>query len=163
MTLAGLVLLSGCTQDSAVEAATGRAIITDTRKEHMQNSPIAEINQLDRSIAQAEYDLSGGTKVVIHKPYGSGVYSAVFSMKDGHYPQLGSVATNRGRHEMLYVIEGKFVLTLNAKDHLIDAGQNRMICDGDSYSLRGSGTCLVVVRDEPGGATIVEPTSLTPK
>lgn len=155
--LAGLVLLTGCATESSSEAHKEPVPVIQNAKDGMRSLALAEVNPNSRSIPQAEYDLSGGSKVVVHKPYGNEVYSAVFTMKNGLYPQAGSEAHNVGRHEMLYVIDGSFTLTLNSVEHSLSQGQNLMICDGDRYILRGNGSCLVVVHDQPGGATVIEP------
>jgi hypothetical protein len=155
--LAGLVLLTGCATENSSGAHKEPVPVIQNAKDGMRSLALAEVNPNDHSIPQAEYDLSGGSKVVVHKPYGDAVYSAVFTMNNGPYPQAGSEAHNVGRHEMLYVIDGSFTVTLNSVEHSIAQGQNLMICDGDRYILRGNGSCLVVVHDQPGGATVIEP------
>jgi quercetin dioxygenase-like cupin family protein len=99
-----------------------------------------------------EYILDGGGKVVVHKPFGEEVYSAVVAM-DGEYPGSGLIAHDEGRAEFIYVLDGAFEVKINGELHLVKCGENILIEDGDSYSISGNGRCMVLVHDQPGGET----------
>ncbi len=109
-----------------------------------------------RTIAAAVYPLDGGSEVVVVQPFGKSNYGAVVRM-DGEYPGAGKIAVDKGRSEFLYVLDGAFTVKVNQELFTLKAGENLLIHDGDSYYIWGKGRCMVMVQDQPGGKTDIQP------
>lgn len=126
---------------------------------HSPQEPVMKNNDatglISRTIPESVYPLEGGSEVVVHKPFGASYYSAVVTM-NGEYPGAGKIAIDRGRSEFLYVLDGSFDVTINNERYSLEKGENILIRDGDSYFISGSGRCMVLVYDEPGGQTAIE-------
>ncbi|MBX7145519.1 MAG: hypothetical protein K1X79_13800 [Oligoflexia bacterium] len=80
---------------------------------HESGGQIEGLDPDTRRVAEAVYDLSGSGKVVVQKPYGRGVYSAIVTMNGGTYPGEGKLAHDVGRDELITVLDGHFSVTLN--------------------------------------------------
>lgn len=150
ITLAGVaVLLAGCAHQ---ERTTGQ---------EKQETPMTQRGEFPPPPASVSvlgkiYDLDGGSKVIVHQPFGSTYYSAVVDMK-GDYPGPGLVAHDIGRSEFVYVLDGSLNITLNKTTYTVNAGENILIRDGDYYYISGQGRAMVVVYDQPGGTSAIEP------
>lgn len=99
-----------------------------------------------------QYALSGGGKVVVHKPFGGDHYVALVEMS-GEYPEPGKLARNNGRDEFIVILEGTFEVTVNDGTQELSAGGAIFVPNGAYYRIVGAGKSLVVVRDEQGGST----------
>lgn len=101
------------------------------------------------------YDLPGGSKVEVHKPFGNKNYVALVSL-DGRYPSKGKVAKDVNRQEYIFVTEGEITVHLNQIAHVLQNGDSILIENGDRYWIEGKGTSIVVVEDGENGASVEE-------
>ncbi len=100
------------------------------------------------------YPLEGGAEVTVHQPFGTQVYSAYVTMpENGQYPGVGKVAKDIGRSEFIFITEGHFSISINQQITKLSKGESILINDGDTYALNGTGSCLVLVKDNPAGRT----------
>lgn len=153
LAVAGLMLLiGGCTAAHRSNPDLEDKPAQNTTMTNSKDSPPAGV----RSIQGAVYPLDGGSEVIVHQPFGKEYYSAVVKM-DGEYPGPGKIAVDQGREEFIYVLDGAFTVTINKQDFQLGSGENIIVHDGDSYYLKGSGRCMVVVHDLPGGKTAILP------
>lgn len=107
------------------------------------------------SVKPTIYDLPGGSKVWVVKPYekdsdGFLIYTA-YVWNDCEYPGNGQVTLNVNRWEHITVVKEKITVSLNGNDLELGEGDSVQINEGDKYSIRGKGECLVTVRDGEGG------------
>lgn len=102
-----------------------------------------------------KYDLSGGSEVLVCKPFGERTYFAYVNMPTGRYPEEGKIAHNVGRDECSLVIEGKFFYQINEETITVEPGEMVLVKNGDRYSITGSGKVIVFVEDQTNGRTEV--------
>ena len=101
------------------------------------------------------YALSGGGVVTVYKPFGERNYSALVKQR-GRYPEGAKFARNRGRREYSVVISGSFTYVVDGVSSVLEADDTILVGDGQRYCIDGTGTVLVMIEDQEGGATIIE-------
>lgn len=100
------------------------------------------------------YELSGGGSVQVFKPFGPGTYAAVAEVF-GEYPEQGKLACNFAREEFVVVLDGALQITRNDQVHSLKRDDHITFKPGDCYLISGSGRCMIIVQDQPGGRTDV--------
>ncbi len=101
------------------------------------------------------YDLDGGSKVTVYKPFGNEHYLAVVDI-NGRYPEAGKITQNIGRDEFIIVLRGQITATINEEVHLLEETQSILVRNGDRYFIEGIGQAVVSIRDEEGGRSEIE-------
>lgn len=108
-----------------------------------------------RNIAK-KYKLSGGSEVVVLKPFGDKNYCAIVNMPEkSNYPEKGFYALNNKRSEFIFVKEGVMEITLNKVKEIIKSDQSILIRSGGKYQIfaKTKLTTIVMIQDKPGGAS----------
>lgn len=111
---------------------------------------------VDAHPLRAHYELSGGGMVDVLKPFGGETYMAVVNIR-GPYPEVGSWAHNVGRDEFVYVTAGQLSVWIDEQALMLREGDTCTFSDGSWYRIEGNGSCVVLVKDAPGGKTQVGP------
>lgn len=101
------------------------------------------------------YELSGGGKVEVFKPFGTENYFAIVT-QNGRYPEAGKVAKNVGRDEFSLILDGEFEYNVDGQVTKLKKDQSLLVKDGSKYWINGQGRILVFVRDEKNGRTEIE-------
>ena len=113
----------------------------------------AEAGKLEMLSGGKENVLSGGHKFTLYE-YADGLKGAVVHLA-GTYPESGRVATNKSRIEKITLIDGQATLEINGQRTELRRGSFAVVADGDTYSLEGTGTLVVAVRDGEAGTTVL--------
>ena len=98
------------------------------------------------------YELNGGSRVTIVRPFEGGTYAAIVEQY-GRYPEEGRVACNHRRREFLHLLGGSITVAHGGQTTELAPERGLMLEEGVRYSISGKGQVLVLVHDEPGGAT----------
>ena len=106
------------------------------------------------------YELSGGSFVTVHKPFGANIYTAEVRMPSGAvYPEPGKVALDVGRQEFITVVTGSMLLQVNGDECNLIKGDTYLLKDGDKYSIKATEdliACVLVEDQEDGKTEIID-------
>lgn len=141
----------------SMATAVGAALLTaGCAAGVLQESPHGLTNLDPRNKSEGKsYPLPGNGEVSVFQPFGKEIYVAV-AVTHGTYPEAGKVAHDVNREEFILVLDGKFDITLNGNKYELNRDEHLIVRDGDKYSIKGKGRCVVLVKDGPGGTSKVE-------